>query len=151
MGRGVAPSPSRGQLCSTAPGLPTGSAGWTLQCNEMLRAASVPSGRNKASYREGRDNPWREQREQGKAKGTWRKAWWELPSSLASTEPAPSLSLPSPGHPYEQPLQKTPCSYQGWERKDPLWSEFRTVTKHGQDTGIPGGWQAMAVLLRGLR
>lgn len=93
----VAPSPSRGQLCSTTPALPVGSVGWMLQCKEMLWAASVPSGWNKASYQEGQDNPCREQQAQGKAKGTWRKACGELPFSLASTEAAPSLSLPSPG------------------------------------------------------
>lgn len=67
----------------------------------------------------------------------------------------PAFSWPSVWHITPawaaEPLQKTPTSYQGWERKDPLGSGFRTTTKLGQDTGIPGGWQAMAVLLRGSR
>lgn len=50
-----------------------------------------------------------------------------------------------------EPLQKTPSSFQGWERKDPLEFECGTATKCWQDTGIPGGWQAMAVLREGLR
>lgn len=49
-----------------------------------------------------------------------------------------------------EPLQKTPSSYQGRERKDTLWSELRIATKCGQDTGMPGGWQAMAVLREGV-
>lgn len=50
-----------------------------------------------------------------------------------------------------EPLQKTPSSFQGWERKDPLEFECGTATKCWQDTGIPGGWQAVAVLREGLR
>lgn len=70
-----------------------GSVGWMLHCRDAA-AASVPSGWNKASYREGRENPCRE-KQRRKAKGTRRKACWELPFSLASAETAPSPSLPS--------------------------------------------------------
>lgn len=49
-----------------------------------------------------------------------------------------------------EPLQKTPSSFQGWEEKDPLEFECGTATKCWQDTGIPGGWQAMAVLREGV-
>lgn len=69
--------------------------------------------------------------------------------------PRPCLLLPSAWHSVPAraagTLRKTPApTYQRWQRKEPLWSEVRTATKRGQHTGIPGGWQAVAVLREGV-
>lgn len=106
------------------------------QCRDVW-AASAPSGWNKASCPEGSGDPWREQRVLGKAKGRWRKARWELPSP--SPEAAPCLLLAA--------RDGTSCLEEPWLL--PRMAKG-AVGIHWQDMGIPGGWQAMAVLREGL-
>lgn len=73
----------------------------------------------------------------GKAKGRWRKARWELPSP--SPEAAPCLLLAA--------RDGTSCLEEPWLL--PRMAKG-AVGIHWQDMGIPGGWQAMAVLREGL-
>lgn len=100
----------RAEASSAAP--PRGSlraAGMDGQCSEMPWAASVPRGWNKASCPEGSGDPRREQRVLGKAKGRQRKARWELPFSLASSEAAPCLLLAVSNGTSRLPGLPSPC------------------------------------------
>lgn len=115
----VAPSPGRGQLCHA---VAVGSAGWTLQCKEVLRAASVP----RAGIRPRTEREERTHIGSSEHRGKQREPGGRLAASSPSLWPAQRKLLPHPCLLLPSVWHSTPARAAGSLRKTP------TPTRNGK-------------------